>query len=208
MATILYVKASPRGQRSRSVKVADALIAASRRSHPDDTVDELNLFDVELPTFDGPALEAKYAILHGQSPSPEQAEAWQGVQAVIERFTSADKYVFAVPMWNFGVPYRLKHYLDVIVQPTYVFNVSDQGYVGLVTGKPAVVVSARGGDYSDPQAAAVDHEKPYVELILGFMGFTDIRHIVAEPTLAAGPEAAEAAVAAALEAAETVGREL
>ncbi|MBV9130893.1 MAG: NAD(P)H-dependent oxidoreductase [Verrucomicrobia bacterium] len=34
----------------------------------------------------------------------EQAQAWKRVEAVIERFKSADWYLFSLPMWNFGIP--------------------------------------------------------------------------------------------------------
>lgn len=42
---------------------------------------------------------------------------------MIERFKGADKYLFSLPMWNFGVPCKLKKYIDVIVQPTYTASV-------------------------------------------------------------------------------------
>ena len=55
---------------------------------------------------------------------------------MIERFKGADKYLFSLPMWNFGIPYKLKHYIDVLVQPTYTFSFSPkEGYKGLVTRK-------------------------------------------------------------------------
>ena len=67
---------------------------------------------------------------------------------MIERFKSADWYLFSLPMWNFGVPYVLKHLIDVIVQPGLTFSFSPtEGYKGLVTGKKAVAVYARGGAY-------------------------------------------------------------
>lgn len=46
----------------------------------------------------------------------------KNVEDVIEQFTAADKYLFSLPMWNFGIPYKLKHYIDVIVQPGYTFS--------------------------------------------------------------------------------------
>ena len=52
---------------------------------------------------------------------------------------------------------------------------------GLVTGKPAAVVYARGGAYVG-EGSGMDHQKPYVEQILGFFGFTTIHPIVIEST--------------------------
>jgi len=39
-------------------------------------------------------------------PDDAQRAAWQSVLAVVERFRTADRYVFSVPMWNGSIPYR------------------------------------------------------------------------------------------------------
>ena len=205
---LLYVKSSPRVGRSHSLAAADAFADAYGQAHPGDQVETVDVFADELPVFDGPALDAKYAILHGKEFTDAQKTAWARVEEVIETFKSADKYLFAVPMWNFGIPYRLKQYLDILIQPTYTFSFSPEtGYTGLVTDKPVAVVYARGGEYSEGEAAAFDHQKSYFELVLGFIGFTDIRAIVVEPTLMGGPEVAaqkrEKAVTLAKEIAQT-----
>jgi FMN-dependent NADH-azoreductase len=95
-------------------------------------------------------------------------------------------------MWNFGIPYKLKQYIDVIVQPTYTFSFSPkEGYKGLITGKKAAVVYARGGAYPPgSEGEASDLQKRYMELILGFIGFTEFTPIVVEPTLGK-PESVE-----------------
>ena len=165
------------------------------QSHPADDVVSFNLFAKDLPAFDEAAVNAKYKILHGKEHSQEDRAVWNAVEAVIEEFTSADKYLLAVPMWNFSIPHRLKLYIDIVVQPGYTFKVTqDGGYVGLVTGKPLCAVYARGGAYAPGSAAeAYDLQKRYIETIFAFMGFTDIRPVIVEPTLAAGPEGAAAA---------------
>lgn len=48
-------------------------------------------------------------------------------------------------------------------------------------------------------------QKPYVELWLRFIGFTDLRSVVVEPTLGP-PDLSEQAKARALEAATALGR--
>jgi len=194
MSKLLYIQASPRIQRSHSIAVADAFVGEYERKHADDEIMTLNLFEASLPSFDGLAVQAKYAILHGQAHSEEQLQAWKNVEQVIEQFTSADKYVLAVPMWNFGIPYRLKQYVDLLVQPGYTFSYSeDKGYEGLVVGKPLLTVCARGGEYPVGSGAeAFDLQTKYIELIFGFMGFKDIRSVVVEPTLQGGPDVAKA----------------
>lgn len=185
MSKVLYIQASPRGKRSHCIAVADRFLEEYRKRNPKDEITTLNVFDLTLPAFDGFAVQAKYSIMHGQKHSPEEAAAWKVVEKEIALFKSPDKYVFAVPMWNFGIPYRLKQYIDIIVQPTYTFTVSDKGYEGLVKGKKAFVAYARGGEYPAGPMAAYDHQKPYLELILGFMGITDVRSVVVEPMLGA-----------------------
>ncbi|MHC4985859.1 MAG: FMN-dependent NADH-azoreductase [Planctomycetota bacterium] len=203
MSNVLYIQASPRGKRSKSSTVADAFVAAYQAAHLDNTVEMLNVFDAELPAFDGPALNAKYAILHGESPNDSDREAWRAVEAIIEPFVTADKLVLATPMWNFSIPYRLKHYLDLLVQPTYTFAFDpDTGYEGLVKGKPAMVIYARGGAYGTPETSGFDLQTHYVETIRGFMGFEDIRSVIVEPTLMGGPDVAKEAVENAIAQAE------
>ena len=193
MSKLLYIQASPRIQRSRSIAVADAFVAAYEQSHADDEIVTVNLFEASIPNFDGLAVQAKYTIMHGQAHSDEEMRAWKNIERVIEQFASADKYVFAVPMWNFGIPYRLKQYIDVLVQPGYTFSYSeDKGYQGLVLGKPALVVYARGGEYpAGTEAGAFDMQSKYFELVLGFMGFKDVHSVVVEPTLQSGPDVAK-----------------
>ena len=192
MSRLLYIQASPRGQRSHSVAVTDAFIESYEQKHPDDEIVILNVFDEPIPNFDGLAVQAKYTILHGKPHSEIEQEVWKNVEQVIEQFTSADKYVLAVPMWNFSIPYRLKQYIDLLVQPGYTFSYSPEaGYEGLVSGKPMLAVFSRGGEYPPgSEAEAFDLQTKYIELIFGFMGFKDIRSVVVEPTLQGGPDVA------------------
>ncbi len=209
MSRILYVKASPRGGRSHSLAVAEAFLGAYREIHLQDEIETLDLFAVELPPLDGLLVNAKYHILHGEPHPPEEAAAWRQVEAFIRQFTAADKYVLASPMWNFNIPYRLKHYLDLIVQPTYTFAYDpDTGYRGLVTGKPMFLALARGGAYpAGTPAQAFDLQSRYLELILQFIGFTDLRFLFIEPTLEQGPEVAQEKRRQAMERARTLARE-
>jgi FMN-dependent NADH-azoreductase len=209
MGKLLYIQASPRAGRSHSMAVADAFVEAYRANNPNDEIVTLDIFKRDLVPFDGLAVQAKYTILHGQKHSQEELNAWKAVEAIIEEFKSANKYVMAVPMWNFGIPYRLKHYIDIIVQPGYTFSYTpEEGYKGLVTGKPVFVAYARGGEYPPgTDYEAFDLQKRYLEMILGFMGFTDIRSIVVDPTLMAGLEVAKAKRESAIEKAKQMAKD-
>ncbi|MGE0484591.1 MAG: FMN-dependent NADH-azoreductase [Gammaproteobacteria bacterium] len=194
MARLLYVEASPRKGRSHSTTVAETFVEAYLAAHPGDTVDRLDLWAEALPRFDGAMLDAKYAILHGQAPSAAEQAAWAAVETVVARFKSADKYLFSVPMWNFGLPYVMKHYIDIVTQPglTFAFDPAS-GYSGLVNG-PVTAVYASGGAYHEGSGAeAFDLQKPAFEGWLGFVGLTTIERLVVAPTLA-GPDDVRATV--------------
>jgi FMN-dependent NADH-azoreductase len=209
MGKVLYLNASPRYGRSHSAAVAEAFVKAYAANNPGVEVIQHDLFRMELPAMDGLAVQAKYTIMHGQLPTGEEKAAWGEVERVIADFKAADKYVFAVPMWNFSIPYKLKQYLDVIIQPGYTFSFSpDEGYKGLAGGKPVFVAYARGGTYSPgTPGESMDYQRRYLETALGFMGFTDIKTAVVEPTVQKGPDVAKAKREAAIETAEQMARE-
>jgi FMN-dependent NADH-azoreductase len=204
MATVLHIQASPRGEESFSYRTAQAFLESYRKSHPGDRVRTLDLFAGTVPEFGLAVARGKYRILHGQEQTPAEKQAWKVVEATIADFKQADKYLISSPMWNFSIPYVLKQYIDVIVQPGYTFTyTAEEGYKGLVTGRPARLILARGSDYlAGTEAAALDYQRPYLEFILRFVGFTDIRTILIGPTLAGGPTVADEKLAEAIRAAQ------
>ena len=188
MAHLLYIESSPRKKRSASIHVAQAFLELYGKKYPHDTVTKLDVWEEDLPPFDGDVIDAKYAIMRGESHTEAERKAWHRIEKLIQQFKSADKYLFSIPMWNFQIPYRLKHYIDLIVQPSYTFSFSPkEGYKGLVTGKPAVLICARGGSYpAGSPGEAVDLQKKYMEIVLGFIGFKDLQFLMVEPTAGGG----------------------
>jgi FMN-dependent NADH-azoreductase len=177
---------------SFSLRVARTFIQSYKDNHPADEVETLDLWEESLPPFDFTAASGKYKTMHQKPRAEEEEKAWQRIVAVAEHFKGADKYLLSVPMWNFSIPYRLKQYLDIIIQPGILFSYDPQkGYSGLVTGRPLQMVLARGGEYSaDAGAGALDFQLSYLQGIFRFIGFVDIRTIIVEPTLLKGPEVA------------------
>ena len=136
MSNLLYIKASPRGADSKSAAVADAYLAALREQLPDLAVDTLDLFRDKIPDFDGDKVAAKMAVITGQPNEGRQKTAWDEITAVAGRFIAADRYLIASPMWNGGIPYRLKQYIDVIHQPGLLWSLDPQtGDHGLLKNK-------------------------------------------------------------------------
>ena len=196
MAKLIHIQASPRGTRSASRAVASCFIEVYRATHAGDIVDTLDLWQANLPEIDGAMLDAAYAVKHGQMHSPQQLHVWQAIVRIAEHFKSADKYLVSLPMWNFSIPYKLKHYIDLLVHRGLTFSFTpEEGYKGLVTGRPLIAVCARGGAYGPGSGAeAWDQQSKYLEHIFGFIGFSEIRKILVEPT-EAKPTSKQASVA-------------
>lgn len=186
MTRILHIEASPSKAASRSTAVAQHLIAQLRERDPGIEIDTLDLWNTELPNFDATMIEAKFAVLRAQTATPEQQRRWQSAVDIARRFNVADKYVFSLPMWNFGLPYRLKHYIDVVTLPGENWSwTREEGYRGLLHGKRAVLVYSSAGDYPiGPEPHARDFQKPYMRTWLEFLGITDVEELNAAPTLA------------------------
>lgn len=186
MSKLLYIKASPRGAQSRSSAVADAYLAALRERLPDLAVDTLDLAQEKIPDFDGDKVAAKMAVITGQANEGRQKTAWDEVVQVASRFASADRYLLAVPMWNGGIPYRLKQYIDVIHQPGLLWGLDPQtGYFGLLKNKKATLALTSGafGPSMPSPAFGIDHHSTYLKAWLNQAGVTDIEEIRFQPTL-------------------------
>ncbi|WP_158902317.1 FMN-dependent NADH-azoreductase [Burkholderia sp. L27(2015)] len=181
---LLHIEASPRKQRSASRQVALAFIEAWQRHHPESTIDTLDVWNAELPEFDGAALDAKYAGLTGRSRTPEEEQVWKDIEALAARFHQADVLVFSVPMWNFGIPYRLKHLIDAISQKDVLFSFDERGLIGMLAGRKAVTVAARGvslgGDFPEID---YDYQAAYMAMWYRMVGITDIHSITVDKTL-------------------------
>ena len=204
MKKLLHIIAAPREDDSRTLKVARAFMDSFVPAHPDWVVEELNLFSASPPSLALRRVDGRYILLDGRDLFGSLKEAWQDIIFEIERFKSADAYLVSAPMWNFSIPYILKQYIDVIVQPNHTFrHVPGEGYVGLVTGRKMMVITSRGGEYLDADSRAYDFQEPYLRTIMGFIGITDMSFIIAQPMDLMGRELARQR----LEEAVTLARE-
>jgi FMN-dependent NADH-azoreductase len=200
MSHLLYIEASPMKAASTSSTVAAAWLEAYRDAHPKDTVDVLNVWDLELPPFDADMIAAKFAVLRAQNATPAQQALWARAVAVSQRFNAADHYLFSLPMWNFGIPYRLKHFIDVVTLPGQNWRWSrEAGYQALLPGKRATLVYSSAGAYPlQPEEDDSDFQKPYMRRWLRFLDIAVDAEISAAPTLVA-PEELAATKASAME---------
>jgi len=172
--TALLVTASPRGADSYSLPIADAFVEALG---PGIHVDRLDAFD--LAPFGARHAEAKMAVI-GRRPVPERASAeWERVQELGARVTAAGLLVFAVPMWNGGIPWALKLFVDTVTQPGIAFRFDPEtGYHGLLGGRRAVTIyTSRVFPRFGP-----DHQSTYLRWWLRFCGIEDIHELRLQPT--------------------------
>ena len=182
---INYIECSPRGKRSHSTKIAQAYIEQAKKNIPDLELNHINPWTLNLPEFDGDMLNAKYSVIRGTDPSADEVSAWSNVKNIFDEFNNADHYLFSVPMWNFNIPYKLKHYIDIITQPGMSWSYTpEDGYKGLMTDKTATIIYATGDGYSEGTGfESFDMQKPYVNLWLTFLGFKKIERVVVDRTL-------------------------
>ena len=187
MPTILHVNASPRETHSDSLRLAryalDAIQAAAEERFE---VETLNVFDDgALPDFGRTAAAAKMAVFSGQDQTAEQIRAWEAARAVFDQFADADAYVFNIPMWNAGVPYALKQWIDIVTQPGWSFGFDpENGYKGLMEGKQALAIHT-SGVYRPGVAPAFgqDFSSTFFADWLNFVGIDDATHVRFAPTV-------------------------
>ena len=186
MTKLLFIQASPRSTESKSLQIARAYLETLRTETPDVEVDTLDLWEADLPTFDGDKAAAKLNVMLGKDHDAIQKSAWDQIVGIANRFISADRYLFAVPMWNGGVPYRLKQYIDIIHQPGLLFGLKPEtGYFGLLKNKHATLVLTSGAfapNFPSP-AFGVDHHSTYLCAWLNQAGISAINELRFQPTL-------------------------
>ncbi len=187
MTTLLHIECSPRKQRSASLEVARRFISRYQEHIPNTEILTLDLWNMALPEFDDLAMEAKYAGLNGTALTPAQQQAWNTLKDLAAHLHRADVLVMSVPLWNFSIPYKLKHFIDLVSQKDILFSFDpERGLEGMLHNKTAVVAYARGLDFSAQSitpAERFDFQKPYVEAWLQFIGVTDVHSVIVEKTI-------------------------
>jgi FMN-dependent NADH-azoreductase len=185
MKKIIYLEGSPRKKRSHSINIANDYLDKVRENDSSIEIKTIDLWSMDLPEFTGDMMDAKYAVIGGADPSDKQKEAWGKVTKIFNDFADADHYVFSIPMWNFNIPYKLKHFIDIVTQPGLSWSYNpDDGYKGLMGGRTATVIYASGDGYSEGTGfETYDLQKPYIELWLTFIGFDKIEKVITDRTL-------------------------
>ena len=196
MSQILLVTTSPRGAASFSNQIAQALVAKLQAATPAAKLVTRNFADAPLPHVGEDYVVGR--MLPADERSPAQAKSVALSDELIAELLASDTIVIASPMYNFGVPSTLKAWIDHIARAGLTFAYGANGPTGLVTGKKAYIVVARGGLYSEGPFAANNFQEPYLKAVLGFLGISDVETVAVEG-IAFGPEATDKAIAGALD---------
>jgi FMN-dependent NADH-azoreductase len=204
MKNILFVLSSPRGWKSYSHQFASHIVDDLKARHPGAKVVVRDVAKEPLPHVDDAFVTGR--MLPPEKRSPAEAKALASSDALVDELVAADVVVFAVPMYNFGLPSSLKAWIDHVLRPGRTFSYSEKGPEGLLKGKKAVVVVARGGVYSEGPAQQFDFQESYLRTILGFIGITNI-HVVRVEGVGMGEDALKNAMASAKAQSEEVVRE-
>jgi FMN-dependent NADH-azoreductase len=194
MGQALVISSSSGGEASVSRRLVRAAVAHLKAADPD-----VHILERDLGADPTPHLTtARVAGVRGKPRSQQELASRALSDQLIAELKAADTIVIGSPMYNFSIPTGLKAWFDHVVRAGETFAYVDGRAVGLLKGKRAILILTRGGVYRQGPHANLDFQEPYLRLLLGFMGVTDVEAVHAEQ-LAFGPGAQEAAVAAAEE---------
>ena len=195
MRQILCLTSSPRRDTSYSNLVAARLLKELRIVHPDAGITIRDLAGHPLPHIDDDFVTATRSVAGART--PRQRALVEQSDILVDELLAADTIVIASGMINFGIPSTLKTWVDYICRPGRTFRYTEHGSKGLLGGRRAILVLARGGIYSGGPLKASEHDESYLRSVLNYLGIKDIQTIAIEG-VALGPEEAERAVDAAI----------
>ncbi|MCY8339980.1 FMN-dependent NADH-azoreductase [Bacillus haynesii] len=184
MTKTLYITAHPHDERaSYSMAAGKAFIESYKEAHPDDEVIHLDLYRENIPQIDADVFSGWGKLQSGsgfeQLSEHEKAKVGR-LNELSEQFIEGDKYVFVTPLWNFSFPPVMKAYFDAVAVAGKTFKYTEQGPIGLLTDKKALHIQARGGYYSEGQAAELEMGHRYISIMMQFFGVPEFEGLFIE----------------------------
>jgi len=178
MKKILHLISSFKGDESYTIKLGHAIVDKLKSENAGAVVQEINLAAENYPHLDAPHFRA--FMTPANELTAEDKEAIKYSDKAISQLMDADYIVIGSPFYNFNIPSALKAWIDHIVRPGVTFRYDENGPEGLVKGKKVYIALASGGVYAEGPAQAYDFNGPYLKLMLGFLGMTDLKIFRAE----------------------------
>lgn len=193
MNTILRISSSILGENSTSAQLTEELLQALSNRGDSLTVKERNFSQTPIPHVDDLWLQA--LVTPEEARTAEQMAKVAFSDELIAELVAADTLIIALPMYNFTVPSMLKAWIDHVARAGVTFAYTEQGPKGLLANKKVYLVTTMGGNH---EAGVSDFIRPYMKLVMGFLGLTDVE-IITAGGLNLGPEHKDAALRAARE---------
>jgi FMN-dependent NADH-azoreductase len=83
----------------------------------------------------------------------------------------ANTILIASPIYSFQIPAALKAWIDLVARAKETFKYTENGPVGLLTGKQAILVITSGGT---KLGSDIDFVSSYLRHVLAFIGINDL----------------------------------
>ncbi|MFC9946577.1 FMN-dependent NADH-azoreductase [Streptomyces pratensis] len=164
MSTLLHLDSSADRTMSRSRSITAAFASAFSAAGPGNVVVHRDLHADPLPHLPDASLHWAAGLRRPGAEPGQAAEALQ--QRLVAELLGADVLLVGVPLYNYSLPSSLKAWLDHVHVPG--LTAPSAVSAAPLTGRPAVLVTSRGGNYD---AGTVnegrDHATPVLELVLG-----------------------------------------
>lgn len=189
----LVITSSILAENGQSIALANRFIEqASTRNDID--VTQRDVVKTSSPHLDISELGA-WQVAAAERTAEQQALAARSDELLAE-LRANDVLVIAVPMYNLGIPSQLKAWFDRVLRAGETFRYTENGPQGLVEGKRAIILAARGGQYAGTE---FDSQTPHLKAMLGLMGIKEVDVVYAEG-LNLGEQQREAAIKEAFQA--------
>lgn len=189
MTNILVIESSANGDASVTKLLVGEALTALLAANPGATVTRHDLGVTPVPHVTAENL----AGLRGEPVTAAEKATRALSDSLVAELKAADIILVGAPMYNFGVSTVLRSWFDHVLRAGLTFTYSEAGPKGLLEGKRAIVIEARGGLYSEGPAKAIDFQEPYLRQLFGFIGITDVTFVHAEK-IGYGPDARAAAI--------------
>lgn len=171
------MKYTPREERSNSKKLLDAFRNEIKNS-------EIDVLDLCTDVPDMFNVESMNAYIRRnylkEELLPEQKMTLAKMDRMTQQMKSIDIVVVAFPMHNFSMPAPVKAWFDSIMLKGQTWDDTDGKYSGLMEGKKALIIISSGGFYTKEPMMNWEHAMSLTKIEFQFMGFSDIRGILAE----------------------------
>jgi FMN-dependent NADH-azoreductase len=170
-------------------------------------VSTFDVFAEDMPYFGQDLFNAFGKLNSGEELTDIEKRILAAKQKAMDALTAADLVVFAFPLWNLTIPAPLQTFIDYVYQSGFTFKYNEYGQlVQLMTDKKAIILSARGGIYSTPEAAPLEMAATYIKNVVGgVFGMEIVQEVIIEGHNA-NPAQAETIIAAGLEKVKEVAK--